>query len=392
MQTYTETHPWLSFKLDLRNAPYALWLMLGECQSKCEHVSSVPLQPSTADGLYRVYLAKGVLGTTAIEGNTLSEDEVLQHLEGTLRLPPSREYLSREIDNIVKGCNDTLGLIAKGEIPPLTPDSIRHLNRTVLDGLELDDGCTPGELRSHSVVVGKYRGAPAQDCELLLQKLCEWLRDSFVPPKSQGQDLTIAFAILKAVIAHLYIAWIHPFGDGNGRTARLLEFQILIGAGVPAASAHLLSSHYNATRTEYYRQLARASDSGGDTVPFVVYAVQGFLDGLRQQVDETWTQQWDIAWQNYIHEHFAGKSSETAVRQRRLVLDLAAQSLPVPRAKISEISTRLAQSYAKRTDKTLARDLNALIESGLVIKTHEGYRARKELILAFRTPRVKLLG
>lgn len=392
MQTYTETHPWLSFKLDLRNAPYTLWLMLGECQSKCEHVSSVPLRPSTADRLYRIYLAKGVLATTAIEGNTLSEDEVLRHLEGNLKLPPSREYLSREIDNVVKGCNDTLALVAKGEIPPLTPDSIKHLNKTVLDGLDLDDGCIPGELRSHSVVVGKYRGAPVRDCELLLQKLCEWLRDGFVPPKDQGQDLTIAFAILKAVMAHLYIAWIHPFGDGNGRTARLLEFQILIGAGVPAASAHLLSNHYNATRTEYYRQLARASGSGGDVVPFVVYAVQGFLDGLRQQVDEIWTQQWDIAWQNYIHEHFAGKSSKTAVRQRRLVLDLAGQSSPVPKAKIPEISTRLAQAYAKCTDKTLARDLNALVQSGLVIKTHEGYRARKELILAFRTPRVKIIS
>lgn len=392
MQTYRESHPWLSFKLDLRNAPYNLWLMLGECQSKCEHVSSVPLRPSTADRLYRVYLAKGVLGTTAIEGNTLSEEDVLRHLEGELKLPPSREYLSREIDNIVKGCNDTLDLIAQGGAPSLSPDSIKRLNKTVLDGLELDDGCVPGELRSHSVVVGRYRGAPTGDCELLLQKLCEWLGEGFAPPNNQGQNLTIAFAILKAVMAHLYIAWIHPFGDGNGRTARLLEFQILIGAGVPAASAHLLSNHYNATRTEYYRQLIRASESGGDVVPFVVYAVQGFLDGLKQQVDEIWMQQWDIAWQNYVHEHFAGRSSETAVRQRRLVLDLAAQPSPVPKGKIPEISTRLAQAYARCTDKTLARDLNALLVGGLVIKTHEGYRARKELILAFRTPRVKILG
>jgi len=339
-----------------------------------------------------VYLAKGVLGSTAIEGNTLSEEEVLQHLEGNLKLPPSREYLSREIDNIVRGCNDTLTMIAQGEIPSPSPDSIKQLNRTALAGLELDEGSVPGELRSHSVVVGRYRGAPAADCELLLQKLCEWLGDGFAPPKDQGQNLNTAFAILKAIMAHLYIAWIHPFGDGNGRTARLLEFQILIGAGVPAASAHLLSNHYNATRTEYYRQLARASESGGDVVPFVVYAVQGFLDGLRQQVDEIWTQQWDIAWQNYVHEQFAGKSSETAVRQRRLVLDLAAQPSPVPKAKIPEISTRLAQAYARCTDKTLARDLNALLVSGLIIKTREGYRARKELILSFRTPRVKVLG
>ena len=49
----------------------------------------------------------------------------------------------------------------------------------------------------------------------------------------------MAEGILKATLAHLYIAWIHPFGDGNGRTARLVEFMLLSRAGVPSPSAHL---------------------------------------------------------------------------------------------------------------------------------------------------------
>lgn len=56
------------------------------------------------------------------------------------------------------------------------------------------------------------------------------------------------YAIFKAVVAHLYLAWIHPVGDGNGRTARLVEFQILLSSGVPSPAAHLLSNHYNQTR------------------------------------------------------------------------------------------------------------------------------------------------
>jgi hypothetical protein len=71
------------------------------------------------------------------------------------------------------------------------------------------------------------------------------------------------YAILKAMVAHLYLAWTHPFGDGNGRTARLIEFHILLSAGVPSPAAHLFSNHYNQTRAEYYRQLDRASKSGG---------------------------------------------------------------------------------------------------------------------------------
>jgi len=72
---------------------------------KCEHISGVPLRPSVARQLHMIYLAKGVLATTAIEGNTLTESEVLQHLEGKLELPPSKEYLSKEIDNIIEACD-----------------------------------------------------------------------------------------------------------------------------------------------------------------------------------------------------------------------------------------------------------------------------------------------
>jgi Fic family protein len=63
-------------------------------------------------------------------------------------------------------------------------------------------------------------------------------------------------ALMKAILTHLYIAWIHPFGDGNGRTARLAELQILLAAGMPMPASHLLSNHYNTTRTDLYRQPA----------------------------------------------------------------------------------------------------------------------------------------
>jgi hypothetical protein len=95
----------------------------------------------------------------------------------------------------------------------------------------------------------------------------QWLNADLNPPLRE--DAPIPFAILKAIMAHLYLAWIHPFGDGNGRTARLLEFHILLEAGVPLPVAHLLSDHSNRTRAEYYRQLDRASKSGGDVLPFL---------------------------------------------------------------------------------------------------------------------------
>lgn len=386
MRTFEKTHPWLQFSVDLSHAPASLWITLGECQSKCEHVAGVPLRPDTANYLFRLYLAKGVLATTAIEGNTLSEEEVLQHLEGKLKLPPSREYLAQEIGNIVAGCNLILKELRAGNPLALSVERINELNRMVLTNLKLEEGVIPGEIRRHAVGVARYKAPPAEECEHLLDRLCDWLNSEAFKPKP---GMVIVYAILKAVMAHLYLAWIHPFGDGNGRTARLIEFQILMASGVPAPAAHLLSNHYNQTRTEYYRQLDQASRSGGEVLPFIAYAAQGFLDGLKSQLQVIRHQQWDVAWRNYVHEKFSDQKSPSAVRRRHLVLDLSQMVEPVPFSKLAEVSPRVAAAYARKTGKTLSRDVNALQKMELLVKEKSSFRARKEIILAFLPPKAK---
>ncbi|WP_211922666.1 hypothetical protein [Solidesulfovibrio aerotolerans] len=98
---YKDSHPWISFSFHMERVNYLTWIALGEIKSKCEHLAGVPLKPAVAKDFSKVYLAKGALATTAIEGNTLSEEDVRLHLEGKLKLPPSKEYLKKEIDNIL---------------------------------------------------------------------------------------------------------------------------------------------------------------------------------------------------------------------------------------------------------------------------------------------------
>ena len=378
MRIYEETHKWITFEADYKKASYELWTILGECQSKCEHISNVALKPETTKELQLVFLAKGVAGSAAIEGNTLTEEQVKLHLEGKLELPASQRYLQREIDNIIKGCNIFIDEMRSGTVPVLSKERIKQLNKIVLDGCPLDDEkIIPGEIRKHDIGVMRYRGAPWADCDYLVDRLCEWLNgDAFTP--QPGQE--IVFSTLKAILAHLYIAWIHPFGDGNGRTARLVELQILITSGVPAPAAHLLSNHYNKTRNEYYRQLDRASQSGGDVIPFTLYAAAGFRDGLKEQLNRIFLQQLETTWQNYVYERFRSRHSLSDDRRRNLVFDLTSQPGPVLRENIPSISARIAAEYAKKTPKTLARDLNELIAMELIRKTPEGYRPNVEVL------------
>ena len=381
MRTYEKTHQWLSFKVHLADAPTTLWMLLGEARSKCEHLAGVALRPATAERLHRVYCAKGVLATTAIEGNTLSEEEVAQRLAGKLQLPKSKEYLGKEIDNVVAAMNLVENAVLDGTAATITPEEIREFNRLILKDLDLDEGVMPGEIRTHSVGVGTYRGAPAEDCEYLLQKLCEWLDSSAFEVKEEIGS--VVMGVLKAALAHLYLAWIHPFGDGNGRTARLVEFKILVEAGMPTPAAHLLSNHYNETRTEYYRQLERASKSGGDVLPFIHYAVQGLVDQMREQIQVVRGEQLQIAWRNYVYERFKGRTSAADHRRRELVLALSTQTNPVPRSQLPTLTPILSQEYGNKTLKTLIRDINDLLKEELIRPDGDGYRAAQETILAF---------
>lgn len=343
-------------------------------------MKGVPLKPATAEELHKLYLARGARATTAIEGNTLTEEEVSRLVDGNLELPPSKEYLGREVENIINACNSILNWIEAGSRPAITPERIKALNRQVLDGLSLDEGVVPGETRMHAVGVGRYRGAPAQDCEHLLARLCNWLENG--EDWDNIAELGLAVPLLKALVAHIYLAWIHPFGDGNGRTARLIEYQILVSSGFPSPAGHLLSNHYNETRSEYYRQLDKSINVPDDPSGFFLYALRGFVDGLLNQMSFVRKQQLDVAWENYVHDKFRDRNQAAATRRRHLVFDLPDQT-PVKRSEIRELSPRLAAEYAGKTGKTISRDINALETMGLIRRAPQGIVKNQEAILAF---------
>lgn len=382
-RTYTRTHPWITFGLvDLQHAGAELWMLLGEARSKVDHLAHALLKPTFAVEMGRVYLAKGVHATTAIEGNALSEDQVRDIVEGRGNVPQSQQYQEREVENILTAYRRIADRLFAGGSSKLSLQGVKDFDREVLDGIE-EEGVHPGEIRTDSVVVGpRYRGAPAVDCEYLLQRMCDWLNGpDFDRPDS---DLQIPYALIKAVVAHLYLAWIHPFDNGNGRTARLVELQVLLAAGVPTPAAHLLSNHYNVTRDEYYRQLQLASDSGGDLVPFLRYAIRGFVDGIRLQVERVWVQQYADRWEQFIYETFGGRVTTSAEKRRlHLVLQLSEQVEPVARRDIPRLSPDLTIAYAG-TQRMLTRDLNALERVGLIEQARRGFwRAQREQVMAF---------
>lgn len=432
-RAYQASHPWITFAINLERASPQLWALLGQVVTLCEQVSEAVLPPAATQKLRTLYLVKGAQATTAIENNTLTEEQVGQALDGTLKLPPSQAYLGQEVRNILDSLRDIVDRIEGGSPPRLTPEWIADANRSVLAGLEeqLADGVAPGEFPAFPVGVGRYRAVPREDCGYLLDRLCRWLDEDDVPGPGGGppegrtgvggngtpaaaetapaetaktapaetatdargvfrdpRRYRLAQGVLKATLAHLYIAWIHPFGDGNGRTARLVEFMLLARAGVPFPSAQLLSNHFNRTRGQYYRELDRSSRVGagrGDVFGFVEYAVSGFVDGLVEQCRYVEGVQMELAWEHFVFQRFRQERQTPATRRRRdVVLLLSQTEEPVKKRQVPSLSPQLASQYAGKTYKTLTRDLNWLVAADLIERGPDGYRARVERMRAFQ--------
>jgi Fic family protein len=380
-RSYTQSHPWINFTFSLKRISEADFMRLGEALSKCDHIAGVPLPPLVAAQVHQVYLAKGIHATTQIEGNSLSEEEVRARIDGDLTLPESQEYLGKEVDNVLAACNLVAQELASGTDMRLTTARIRQFNKMVLDGLPDEEDVVPGEVRTKSVVVGSvYRGAPAEDCEFLLDQLCDWLEQLVT---DSGPEWRRAMGVIRAVVAHLYVAWIHPFGNGNGRTARLIEFQLLLEAGFPSPACHLLSNYYNRTRTRYY-QVLRETSKGADypVWKFVSYALQGFTEELREQLATIEGHVLGMVWQNFVHNTHLG-ATETSRRRRHLIFALPNDGQWIPVSQIPRLTTDLAACYASKTPKTLTRDINILRDAGLLSRQGQTVRPNLDQLFAF---------
>jgi Fic family protein len=379
-----ESHPWISFEFDSQRIAPSTWILLGEAMSKCEHLIGSPLKPGVAGELSAIYLSKGVKATTAIEGNTLSEDQVRARIEGDMKLPDSLEYQGQEVDNIARALK-AIDESMVTHMPELSVNEILNFHSMVLDGFDDPPDKVPGEFRSHRVGVGGYGAPNGADVEQLMADMCEWLV-SLVPPSDASRANRFTAAILTAILAHLYIAWIHPFGDGNGRTARLVEVYVLARSGlVPLVATNLLSDHYNRTRPRYYEQLARAS-SHRHPYDFIHYAVNGFVDELREQIKIVKGHNLRIAWESFVHEAFGSvRGTDAKRRQRSLALALPADRW-VTKGEATELTPYLVREYAVAGPRMPARDLNQLVSMGLVYRDGKRYRSAIDQLQAWVSP------
>ena len=193
----------------------------------------------TSIALWPAARSATVAGSTAIEGNplTLAEvDEVLSGVGADSRRPDIREVLNY---------NDALDLANRAALRPdfeWSQELIRRLNAAVMAGLGDDER---GEYRMEPVTVGGIYSPPEhQRLPALMGDLVDWLRDD-----------SDAHPLVRAGLAHLNVVSIHPWLNGNGRTARIAGSLMLMRCGIGSPELLNIESQIRDSRDRYFAVL-----------------------------------------------------------------------------------------------------------------------------------------
>ena len=240
---------------------------------------------------------------------------------------------------------------------PLDGHLIREVHRRIVAGCD-DDHCEPGGLRKRdqNVTFGmpRHRGCEGgEPCKVAFDHLVDALEHEF-----KNHDL-----LVQASALHYHLAAMHPFLDGNGRTARALEALLLQRAGLRDTAFIAMSNYYYDEKPAYLSALAEVRARDLDLTPFLAFGLRGIAVQSQRLLAEIRRHMQGALFRNTMHDLFNRlKSERKRVIQRRQIATLQVL-LEVDQLDLSELFHRVEVSYAgvKNPLRAFNRDILGLV-------------------------------
>ena len=334
--------------------------MIARIEVARDRIMRAPIVPRWEADLRLDALIRSAHHSTSIEGNPLSLEEVTDLLNGSGSDVLAHPRDKQEVLNYA----EVLRYIDKhflGQERPISAQTILHLH-----GLVVKDILPPldtGQYRRVPVVVAVpatgevvYRPPDWQEVPGLTAGLAAWL---------DSAASAALMPVLEAGVAHYELVRIHPFVDGNGRTARALATLVLCRRGFDTKRFFALDEYYNQDRSSYYEALRSVDPRTRDLTEWLEYFVQGIaveMTRVERRVQEMSSLR--------PAEATAGQIALSA-RQMKL--------LDALRRTGGDISNREYQGLFLVSKRTASNDLAELTERGLLIVEGAGPATRYRL-------------
>jgi Fic family protein len=339
----------------IRYAPSSdLVSALVEAKSAVLSLRSIPYQRSWVEALQQLELKREVAGTSRIEGAEFTERE----LEAALKATPAelRTRSQRQAHAAVQ----TYRWI--GQLPddrPIDEALVCEIHRRIVTGAD-DDHCAPGKLRGQDENVNfgvpRHRGAEGgPECAAAFSALTRAIMREY-----RDHD-----PMIQALAAHYHFAAMHPFLDGNGRTARALEALLLQRAGLRDTCFIAMSNYYYDEKDRYLATLAEVRVNQHDLTAFLVFGLKGIAQQASRLLDEIRHNISKEIFRNFMYHLFNRLKTprRRVIAQRQIeILKLLLES--DDGMALTRLVQRLEGHYAalKNPRKAVVRDLVDLIE------------------------------
>jgi Fic family protein len=198
-----------------------------------------------------------------------------------------------------------------------------------------------------------YTAPPESEVEPSMQALVGWI--------NHDAEQAFIHPVLRATIIHTYFVYVHPYFDGNGRTARALFYWYLLKHEYEFFRYFSISSIIQETRGQYYKALKNMEDYGADLTYVLLYMTESVVKAIQavtQRIGERWRR--DLLFSN-IRE----KSILPNERQRKSL-----KQMSVTKEKI--ITIKKYQKSFNVVFETARRDLSTLEKYKILRKAKKG--------------------
>ena len=336
--------------------------------------------------LDRLNRVRAVHGTTAIEGNPLSEAEVAQQMERLEQQDRDDERKTATKEQLqIRNAGEAQSWVRKRflpDSPPIDLQDILTMHEMITRNSDIINNI-PGRFRDFPVVVGTedlggvHRGAPHERLPRLMEESIDFIN---------SRRLDDNHPVIRALLAHFFLVTIHPFGDGNGRVSRLVEAGILFRLGYNVHGFYGLSNYFYRHEQEYKSVLQQCRKSQPfDMTPFIRFGVAGFASELKDINNFIKAKINRLVYRTMIGRAF---NKKTGARRRLLnqressLLDfLLSETEPVDpfsdtpsrRISLSELleANYVQSAYRNVTRRTFHRELMRLGELGFIEFTRD---------------------
>lgn len=307
---------------------------------------------------------------THLEGNNLSKEQVESMFGEDLHdlTPSAGGIIARERDiQEVLNYRQVLKFIDSRGVPvestygrvktsyqPYDLKTLREIHGLVTDHILPTE--ERGQLRKLQVTIRDnatheiiYRPPPSPAVQIQLSAYFEWINS----PQSRLEDNPI----IRAGITHWELVRIHPFTDGNGRTARAMTLLVLFQEGYDVKRFFSIEQYYDQNPHDYYRALkATAENLDGDITRWLEYFTDGLAIELTRVKDRVLALSRDIKLKSRLGQ-------QIALSERQIKI------LEYMEANRGILTTKsLASAYPMVSRDTLLRDMNDLMQKKIVRK------------------------